>query len=107
MSEMLSIKELKNNKRIMNDIKNFIEESGMEDLPQMNDDLEIIYYSNAGVLLHDYFTNISFESTPIEELTNEMAKVNYDIGELIKTCFNDYMFRTNENEFIEIVVVDW
>jgi len=104
--ELLKVNELRNNEKLLKEIEIFVNDNCMEDLPEVNKDLEIIYYSNAGELLNDYYTNIAFERTPIEELTKEMVKVNYDIDELMKTCFNDYMFKTNEKEFIELVVTD-
>lgn len=44
----------------------------MENIPEINKDLEIIDYSNAGKLLNDYCTNITFARTSIEELTKEL-----------------------------------
>jgi len=104
--EMVKVKELRNNDKLLKEIEIFVNDNCMEDLLEVNKDLEIIYYSNAGELLNDYYTNIAFERTPLDELTKVMVQVNYDIDELIKTCFNDYMFETSQKEFIELVVTE-
>lgn len=104
MSELLSVNELDN--KTQASIKDFLIKNDMEDIPKVDNELEVIYYSNAGDLLNEFFTNISIDCEPIDELTEELIRVNYDIAELIKTCFNDYMFKTVDDKFIEIVVTD-
>ncbi|OEK59125.1 hypothetical protein [Staphylococcus equorum] len=102
---ILNFREIDVNSKIKKEIVSFMNSNPMEELPNIDDDdFEVIHYSNAGELLKDYFTDVAFERSPIEEMIKEMINVNYDINELVKFCFNDYMFRTKENEFLEIVV---
>lgn len=104
--EILNNKKIEENNSLKLEIKNFMNNNIMEDIPNIDDEFEVIYYSNIGELLYDYFTNIAFQKTPIREMINEMNNVNYDIDELVKVCFNDYMFKTKDDEFVEIIVSD-
>ena len=104
--KILNNKKIEENDSLKLEIKNFMNNNIMEDIPNIDDEIEVIYYSNIGELLYDYFTNIAFQKTPIREMINEMNNVNYDIDELVKVCFNDYMFKTKDDEFVEIIVSD-
>lgn len=104
--KILNNKKIEENDSLKLEINNFMNNNIMEDIPNIDDEFEVIYYSNIGELLYDYFTNIAFQKTPIREMINEMNNVNYDIDELVKVCFNDYMFKTKDDEFVEIIVSD-